>query len=211
MEDSKKLYEAVLHGNVDEAAEAAKEGLDAGTDPLSLVNGQLIPAMDEVGRRFQEQEYFVPDLLLAARAMKPVLDIITPLLVEQGRPYSGCVILGTVQGDLHDIGKNLVGALLEGAGFKVIDLGVNVAPAKFVEAVRNEEACIVAMSALLTTTLPSMQATIEALKAAGLREQTKVVVGGSPVSQDFADAIGADGYCQNAVEAVALAKQFVGG
>jgi len=173
------------------------------------VNEQMIPAMDEVGRRFEANEYFVPELLISARAMKAALDLIRPLLIARGDKPLGRVVIGTVKGDLHDIGKNLVASLLEGGGFEVIDLGVNVSPEKFVETINAKDANILAMSALLTTTMPAMKSIIEALKTAGVRERVKVLIGGAPITQKYADEIGADGYSENAVGAVALAKRAV--
>jgi 5-methyltetrahydrofolate--homocysteine methyltransferase len=169
----------------------------------------MVPAMDEVGRRFEANEYFVPELLISARAMKAALDLIRPLLTARGDKPVGRVAIGTVKGDLHDIGKNLVASLLEGGGFEVIDLGVNVAPEKFIATVKEKNANIIAMSALLTTTMPAMKTTIDALKHAGVREQVKVLIGGAPITQKYAEEIGADGYSENAVGAVALAKKAV--
>jgi len=169
----------------------------------------MIPAMDEVGRRFECSEYFVPELLISARAMKAALELIRPLLTARGDQPAGRVAIGTVKGDLHDIGKNLVASLLEGGGFEVIDLGVNVPPEKFIAAIKERQANIVAMSALLTTTMPAMKSTIEALKQAGVRDQVKVLIGGAPITQKYADEIGADGYSENAVGAVALAKKTI--
>jgi len=176
-------------------------------DPLALVNECMSPAMDEVGRRFECNEYFVPELLLSARAMKSALELIRPLLAARGAQSKGRIVIGTVKGDLHDIGKNLVAALLEGGGFEVIDLGVNVPPEKFVATVREKDAQVVALSALLTTTMLSMKTTIDAIKDAGMRDRVKVLVGGAPVTKKFADEIGADGYSENAAGAVSLARQ----
>jgi 5-methyltetrahydrofolate--homocysteine methyltransferase len=209
MPELKQLYEAVLNGNAKAAQSLTQEALAAGIDPLVLVNQQMVPAMDEVGRRFESNEYFVPELLISARAMKASLDLIRPLLTARGEQPVGRVAIGTVKGDLHDIGKNLVASLLEGGGFEVIDLGVNVSPEKFVETVKEKNANIIAMSALLTTTMPSMKSTIDALKQAGVRDKVKVLIGGAPITQKYADEIGADGYSENAVGAVALAKKSV--
>jgi methylmalonyl-CoA mutase cobalamin-binding domain/chain len=174
---------------------------------LSLVNDFMVPAMDEVGRRFEASEYYVPELLISARAMKTALDLVKPLLAARGERPAGKVVIGTVKGDLHDIGKNLVASMLEGGGFEVIDLGVNVPPEKFIAAIHEKQANILAMSALLTTTMPAMKSTVEALRQAGVRDRVKVLIGGAPITQKFADEIGADGYSDNAVGAVALAKR----
>jgi 5-methyltetrahydrofolate--homocysteine methyltransferase len=209
MADLKELYEAVVNGDAKATHSITQQAIQDGVDPLKLVNEYMIPAMDEVGRRFESNEYFVPELLISARAMKASLDIIRPLLTARGDKPAGKVAIGTVKGDLHDIGKNLVASLLEGGGFEVIDLGVNVTPEKFIETVRDKNANIIAMSALLTTTMPAMRTTIEALKQAGVRQQVKVLIGGAPITQKYADEIGADGYSETAVGAVALAKKAV--
>jgi 5-methyltetrahydrofolate--homocysteine methyltransferase len=209
MLDLKQLSDAVVSGDAKAAYNLAQQALAEGHDPLKLVNEQLVPAMDEVGRRFEANEYFVPELLISARAMKAALEILRPLLTARGDQPLARVAIGTVKGDLHDIGKNLVASLLEGGGFEVIDLGVNVSPEKFIATVKEKNANIVAMSALLTTTMPAMKATIEALKQAGVRQQIKVLIGGAPITQKYADDIGADGYSENAVGAVALAKKAV--
>jgi 5-methyltetrahydrofolate--homocysteine methyltransferase len=209
MADLKQLYEAVVNGDAKAAHALTQEALNEGVDPLTLVNEHMIPAMDEVGRRFESNEYFVPELLISARAMKASLDLIRPILIARGDRPMGRVAIGTVKGDLHDIGKNLVASLLEGGGFEVFDLGVNVSPEKFIESVKERNANIIAMSALLTTTMPAMRTTIEALKQAGVRSQVKVLIGGAPITQKYADEIGADGYSENAVGAVALAKKAV--
>jgi len=209
MQDSKLLFTAVLEGDAVTAKRVTEEALAAGVDPQKLVSDYMIPAMDEAGRRFECNDYFVPELLIAARAMKASLELIRPLLTARGDQPAGRVAIGTVKGDLHDIGKNLVAALLEGGGFEVVDLGVDVAPEKFVAAVKERNINIVALSALLTTTMPSMKVTIDALKQAGLRNQVKVMIGGAPVTQKYADEIGADGYSDNAAAAVALARKSV--
>ena len=175
---------------------------------MTLINGYMIRAMDEVGRRFECEEYFVPELLLAARAMKGALELIRPLLVERGAQPVGRVVIGTVKGDLHDIGKNLVSSMLEGAGFEVFDLGVDVSPQKFTAEVQTRNAQIVALSALLTTTMPSMQSVIEELRKSGARDTVKVIIGGAPVTQQYADQIGADGYGENAAVAVSIARRL---
>jgi corrinoid protein of di/trimethylamine methyltransferase len=209
MPDLKELYEAVVSGNAKATQAITQQALADGVDPLKLVNDYMVPAMDEVGRRFEANEYFVPELLISARAMKAALELIRPILTARGDKPVGRVAIGTVKGDLHDIGKNLVGSLLEGGGFEVIDLGVNVSPEKFIETVNAKQANVIAMSALLTTTMPSMKTTIDALKQAGVRNKVKVLIGGAPITQKYADEIGADGYSENAVGAVALAKKAV--
>ena len=209
MPDLKELYEAVVSGNAKATQAITQQALADGVDPLKLVNEYMVPAMDEVGRRFEANEYFVPELLISARAMKASLELIRPILTARGDKPVGRVAIGTVKGDLHDIGKNLVASLLEGGGFEVIDLGVNVTPEKFIETINAKQANIIAMSALLTTTMPSMKTTIDALKQAGVRDKVKVLIGGAPITQKYADEIGADGYSENAVGAVALAKKAV--
>jgi corrinoid protein of di/trimethylamine methyltransferase len=203
-----ELYDAIVNGNAPAAAEAARQALEAGVTALDLVQSHMVPAMDEVGRRFECEDYFVPELLLAARAMKAALALIRPLLASSGAEPAGRVVIGTVKGDLHDIGKNIVASMLEGGGFEITDLGTDVAPEKFVEAVRASRANLVCLSALLTVTMSAMKTTIEALSAAGLRGQAKIMVGGAPVTQRYADEIGADGYGENAAVAVALARKL---
>ncbi|MGQ9815708.1 MAG: corrinoid protein [Candidatus Roseilinea sp.] len=210
MEDLKKLYDAIVDGDAKTSKALAAQAMEAGLDPKKLLDEYMIPAMNEVGRRFEINEYFVPELLIAARAMKQALEIIKPALVATGAKPIGKVAIGTVKGDLHDIGKNLVAAMLEGGGFEIIDLGVDVLPEKFVSAVKEKGANIVALSALLTTTMPSMKTTIEQLQEAGVRESVKVMIGGAPVTQKYADEIGADGYSDNASGAVTLARKLIG-
>ena len=210
MIDLKQLTDAVISGDAKTCRSLTEQALKDGMDPLSLVMDHMAPAMAEVGRRFECNEYFVPELLLSARAMKSAMELIRPLLTAQGAQPVGRVAIGTVKGDLHDIGKNLVAAMLEGGGFEIIDLGVNVTPEQFVNTVKEKNANIVALSALLTTTMPSMKTTIEALKQAGVREQVKVLIGGAPITQKYANEIGADGYSDNAAEAVNLAKKCLG-
>lgn len=209
MADLKQLHDAVVNGDAKLSAAITQQAIDEGVDPLKLVNESMIPAMEEVGRRFETNEYFVPELLISARAMKAALALIRPLLAAKGSQPAGRVAIGTVKGDLHDIGKNLVASLLEGGGFEVFDLGVNVSPEKFIETVKEKNANIVAMSALLTTTMTAMKTTVEALKHAGVRDQVKVLIGGAPITQKYADEIGADGFSENAVGAVALARKAV--
>ena len=209
MADYAELYDAILTGNAKKAEEITKAALAAKADPSELVQKYMIPAMDEVGKRFECNEYFVPELLIAARAMKTSLELITPLLAEAGTQPVGRVVIGTVQGDLHDIGKNLVASMLEGGGFQVIDLGVDVPAERFVEAAKEKDGTIIALSALLTTTMTMMKNVIQALDKAGIRQKTKVIVGGAPITQQYADEIGADGYSDNASTAVALARKLV--
>ncbi len=210
MEDLKKLYDAIVDGDARTSKALATQAMEARLDPKKLLDEYMIPAMNEVGRRFETNEYFVPELLIAARAMKQALEIIKPALVATGAEPIGKVAIGTVKGDLHDIGKNLVAAMLEGGGFEIIDLGVDVSPEKFIGAVKEKGANIVALSALLTTTMPSMKTTIEQLQEAGIRDQVKVMIGGAPVTQKYADEIGADGYSDNASGAVTLARKLIG-
>lgn len=210
MQDLQDLHDAILKGDAKTAKSVTEQALTSGVEPLKLVQEFMVPAMGEVGRRFECEEYFVPELLLSARAMKGALELIRPRLVASGVPPTGRVVVGTVKGDLHDIGKNLVAAMLEGGGYEVVDLGVNVTPEQFVAAVKEKGAQIVALSALLTTTMPAMKSTVEALKQAGVRDQVKVLIGGAPISQRFADEIGADGYAESAAGAVGLAKRVVG-
>jgi 5-methyltetrahydrofolate--homocysteine methyltransferase len=210
MQDLKPLYEAVLRGDAKTARTFTEQALAEGVEAIRLVNEFMVPAMDEVGRRFECSEYFVPELLLSARAMKAALELIRPLLAQSGAQPVARVVIGTVKGDLHDIGKNLVAAMFEGGGFEVIDLGVNVTPEQFIEAVKAKDAHIVAMSALLTTTMPAMKSTIQAFQEAGLRGKVKVLIGGAPITQRYADEIGADGYSENAPAAVTVAKRALG-
>jgi 5-methyltetrahydrofolate--homocysteine methyltransferase len=210
MTDLKPLSDAIISGDAKTARATTELALKEGIEPLTLVMDHMAPAMAEVGRRFECNDYFVPELLLSARAMKSAMELIRPLLTASGAQPVGRVAIGTVKGDLHDIGKNLVAAMLEGGGFEVIDLGVNVTPEQFVNTVREKNANVVALSALLTTTMPSMKTTIDALQQAGVRQQVKVIIGGAPITQKYADEIGADGYSDNAAEAVNLTKKCLG-
>ncbi|HTP11310.1 MAG TPA: corrinoid protein [Anaerolineae bacterium] len=204
-----EIYTSVMEGEADAVKEKVQAALDAGLAAPVILNEGMIAAMGEVGRLFEEGEYFVPEMLIAARAMQAGLALLKPYLKEADVQSAGKVVIGTVKGDLHDIGKNLVAMMLEGAGFEIIDLGTDVAPEKFVEATRTHGAHIVALSALLTTTMPSMKATIEALIAAGLREHVKVMIGGAPITQEYASQIGADGFSPDASRAVATAKSLI--
>jgi len=210
VEPLETLYTHIVEGNHKMAAAVVQQALESGVEPGTVLNQSMLTAMAEVGRLFEEGEYFVPEMLLSARAMQAGLAVLKPHLVAADVKPRGKVVAGTVQGDLHDIGKNLVCMMLEGAAFEILDLGADVTPAKFVEAVQESGADLVAMSALLTTTMGNMRATIEALKAAGLRERVKVMVGGAPLSQTYADQIGADGYAPDASRAVALACALIG-
>ncbi|MHC1767658.1 MAG: corrinoid protein [Verrucomicrobiia bacterium] len=209
MRDLQPLRDAVIAGDATAARALTEQALQEGTDPVKLVDEYMIPAMDEVGRRFECSEYFVPELLLSARAMKAALELVRPMLAARGTEPVGRVAIGTVKGDLHDIGKNLVAAMLEGGGFEVFDLGVNVSPEQFIATVKEKNANVIAMSALLTTTMPAMKTTIDALKQAGVRDKVKVLIGGAPITQKYAEEIGADGFSDNAVGAVALAKKTI--
>ncbi len=210
MADLSELYEAVLTGDAKAAAAITRQALEAGADPVEIVDKHMIPAMDEAGRRFECEDYFVPELLLAARAMKGSLELIRPLLAARGSEPAGRVVIGTVKGDLHDIGKNLVASMLEGGGFQVIDLGTDVSPEKFVATVREQKPNLVCLSTLLTVTMPAMKTTIEALTKAGLRGGVRVVVGGAPITERWALDIGADAYGANAASAVPLARKLIG-
>jgi corrinoid protein of di/trimethylamine methyltransferase len=204
-----KLYEAILIGDAHAAAQITEAAIADGIDPQQLVNGQMIPAMDEVGRRFEAGEYFVPELLIAGRAMKGALALLRPLLAAGGVEPIGRVVIGTVKGDMHDIGKGLVASMLEGAGFEVIDLGVDVSADEFITRAQEVNANIVALSALLTTTMLSIKDVIVALRKTEALNNCKVIIGGAPVTQQYADSVGADGYSSNANGAVSLARQML--
>lgn len=204
------IYQAVLEGNMKAASEHVQNALDAGVEAGTILQQGLISAMDEVGRLFEEGEYFVPEMLISARAMQASLGILKPLLVGSDVKPAGRVAIGTVKGDLHDIGKNLVAMMLEGAGFEITDLGTDVSSEKFIEVIQTLQVDIIGMSALLTTTMPNMQKTIEAITEAGLRDQVKIIIGGAPVTSDYANKVGADGFAPDASQAVALAKSLVG-
>jgi 5-methyltetrahydrofolate--homocysteine methyltransferase len=209
MPDFSKLFDAILNGDDKLALQLINDALKDAVDPAELINRGMIPAMDEVGRLFEAQEYYIPEMLLAGRAMKAALEPLRPLLAARGTQPTGRIVLGTVKGDLHDIGKNLVGSMLEGAGFEVFDLGIDVSPEKFVDAIRSKQAHILALSALLTVTMPEMKKVIDALCQAGLRDQVKVLIGGAPVTKSYADQIGADGYGENAGSAVSAARALM--
>jgi 5-methyltetrahydrofolate--homocysteine methyltransferase len=202
------LQEAVVEGHAKEAAARVTEGLEARIPAGTLLQEGLIAAMAQVGQLYEEGEIFVPEMLVAARAMTAALSVLKPHLLEEGVASSGKVAIGTTQGDLHDIGKNLVAMMLEGSGYEIVDLGVDVPPDKFVQAIR-DGANVVAMSALLTTTMTNMQLAIEAIKEAGLRDQVRIVVGGAPITKSYVDEIGADGYAEDASSAVRLVKEVL--
>jgi 5-methyltetrahydrofolate--homocysteine methyltransferase len=204
------LYENTLDGEDEPVVELTKEALELGMDPLVLLFDGLIPALEEVGRLFEAGEYFVPEMLVSARAMQGAMDILKPLIAQTGAKPMGVFVMGTVKGDIHDIGKNLCNIMLEGAGFEVHDLGVNVPPEKFIDAIKQYQPQAVGMSAFLTTTMPMFKTNIEAIKEAGLRDQVKVLVGGAPVTQEYADKVGADGYAPDASATVRLTKQLLG-
>ena len=206
----KPLYEAIVAGKLEPAVEITRQAIAEGIAPQMIINNYMIKAMGEVGQRFQDGKAFVPQLLMAGRAMKGALELLKPLLAESASTTIGKIVIGTVKGDLHDIGKNLVASMLEGCGFEVINIGIDVTCDKFVEAVKENHADILCMSALLTTTMTYMKEVIQALEEAGIRNQVKVMIGGAPVSQGFADEIGADGYSDNANTAVAVAKELIG-
>jgi 5-methyltetrahydrofolate--homocysteine methyltransferase len=204
------IYENVIDGNAPVVEAAVKSALAQGIPADEILNQGLIKAMDEVGRRFEEGDFFVPEMLIAARAMQAGLKLLKPLLVQAGARAAGVVAIGTVKGDLHDIGKNLVAMMLEGAGFEVRDLGVDVSPRTFIKAVK-DGAQVIGLSALITTTMGSMQETIQALEAAGVRGKVKVVIGGAPVTQEYAQLIGADGYAPDASSAARVVRSLMAG
>ena len=206
----KQIAEKLYDGDNDAVAELTQKALDEGLTPEEVLKGGLLVGMDRVGVDFRNDELFVPEVLVAARAMHAGMDILRPLLTQADVASAGKIVMGTVEGDLHDIGKNLVGMMLEGGGFEIADLGINIPPDKFVEAVKTEQPDIVGMSALLTTTMPAMKDTIDALVEAGLRGKVKVMIGGAPITQAFADQIGADGYAPDAASAVELARSLLG-
>jgi corrinoid protein of di/trimethylamine methyltransferase len=208
--DLHKLYDAVLSGDHKTSITVTQQALAEGVTPIELITNYMVPAMDEVGKLFECEEYFVPELLLSGRAMKGALELLRPLLAAAGAEPAGRVVIGTVKGDLHDMGKNLVASMLEGGGFEVLDLGADVPPERFIDAAKSRKANIVCLSALLTVTMPAMRTTIEAFKQAGVREQVKIMVGGAPVTAQYAAEIGADGYSDNASAAVALARNLTG-
>ena len=205
-----RLSTAVLEGKEERVPKLVQKALDEGLAPKDILDNGLIVGMNEVGARFKRGDMFVPEVLMAAKAMQAGLTVLRPELVASGAQLIGTIVMGTVKGDLHDIGKNLVGMLCEGAGFEVIDLGFNVEPEKFIEAIKQHQPNIVGMSALRTTTMRAMGHTINAIEEAGLRDQVKIMVGGAPVDAEFAERIGADGYGSNAPSGADLAKRLAG-
>jgi methylmalonyl-CoA mutase cobalamin-binding domain/chain len=206
----RQLYDYTLVGNGPEVLGLTRQGLELGLGPEVLLYEALIPSLEEVGARFERGDFFVPEMLIAGKAMAGALEILRPLLAETGAQTIGKIVMGTVKGDVHDIGKNLVNIMFEGAGFEVIDLGVQVAPEKFLDAIREHQPDIVGFSAFLTTTMPMFKANMNALEKAGLRDQVIVMVGGAPVTQEYADVVGADGYAADASAAVVRAKELLG-
>ena len=205
----RQLYDFTLVGNAPEVLNLTRQGLELGLGPETLLYEALIPSLEEVGARFERGDFFVPEMLIAGKAMAGALEILRPLLAETGAETMGKIVMGTVKGDVHDIGKNLVNIMFEGAGFEVIDLGVQVAPEKFLDAIREHQPDIVGFSAFLTTTMPMFKANINALQKAGMRDQVIVMVGGAPVTQEYADVVGADGYASDASAAVVRAKELI--
>jgi len=209
MNKVKQISEAIVQLKWDEIAALTNEALEAGVPALEILNQGLVPGMSVVGTKFRNGEIFLPEVLLSARTMKTALEILTPILSQQDTPSIGRVAIGTVKGDIHDIGKNIVVSMLEGNGFEVMDLGIDVDTERFVEAVRNNDLQILGLSALLTSTMPMIEETIKALEKAGLGQKVKVIVGGAPVTQAYADQIGADGYGADAVAAVEKARSLI--
>ncbi len=204
-----QLHDLTITGNAPAVLELTRAGLELGMGPETLLYESLIPALEEVGARFERGDFFVPEMLIAGKAMSGALNVLRPLLAETGAESIGTIVMGTVKGDVHDIGKNLVNIMFEGAGFQVIDLGVQVAPEKFVDAINEHKPDIVGFSAFLTTTMPMFKANINALNKAGIRDQVIVMVGGAPVTQEYADVVGADGYAADASAAVVRAKELL--
>ena len=203
------IYTAILEGDLETTREGVQAAVNANIEPGNILAEGMIAAMKEVGRRFEKGDYYVPEMLISARAMKAGLSLLKPHLLQSDVKSAGKVVIGTVKGDLHDIGKNLVALMLEGAGFEVKDLGVDVPPEKFVEAIYEGSAEIVALSALLTTTMPNMKTIIETIQQEGLRDKVKIIIGGAPVTQEYANLIGADGYSADASQAVSLAQSIL--
>jgi len=210
MVNLKEIAENLIQGKAPKVKELVQKAVDEGQDAQKILDEGLLTGMSVVGEKFKRNEFYVPEVLIAARAMKAGMEVLRPLLVERDIKGAGKVVLGTVRGDLHDIGKNLVGMMLEGAGFEIIDLGIDVSPERFVETAREKNADIIGLSALLTTTMPAMKEVISVLEKENLKGKIKVMIGGAPVTQDYADEIGADGYAPDAASAVDKAKELVG-
>jgi len=210
MVNLKEIADNLIKGNAPGVKELIKKALDEGVEVEKILNEGLVAGMDVVGKKFQANEFYVPEMLIAARAMKAGMEIIKPILIQEDVKSKGTVVLGTAKGDLHDIGKNLVGMMLEGAGFEVIDMGVDVAPEKFIQTAKEKKAHLIGVSALLTTTMVGMKDVIKALKEAGLDGKVKVMIGGAPLTQSYADEIEADGYAPDAASAVDEAKKLLG-
>lgn len=205
-----KMAESLIAGKVDEVSSLTKEALEGGLSPQDILEQGLLAGMDVVGQRFKANEMFIPEVLRCAKCMHGAMEILRPLLVASGVKTAGTLVIGTVKGDLHDIGKNLVGMMFEGAGFKVVDVGIDQEPQAFVDALKDHKAELFGMSALLTTTMPKMGETINAIKEAGIRDQVKIMIGGAPVTAEFAKEIGADAYASNAASAVDTGKELLG-
>jgi 5-methyltetrahydrofolate--homocysteine methyltransferase len=205
-----KMAESLIAGKIDEVVNLTQEALDGGAAPADILDQGLLAGMDVVGQRFKAEEMFIPEVLRCAKCMHGAMEILRPLLAETGAESIGTLIIGTVKGDLHDIGKNLVGMMFEGAGFDVVDIGIDKEPQVFVDAIKEHNATLIGMSALLTTTMPKMGETINAIKEAGIRDQVKILVGGAPITAAFAEEIGADGYASNAASAVDKGKELMG-
>ena len=205
-----KMAESMIAGKVDEVTELTKEALDGGSSPQDILEQGLLAGMEVVGKRFKANEMFIPEVLRCAKCMHGAMEILRPLLAEAGVKTAGTFVIGTVKGDLHDIGKNLVGMMFEGAGFQVIDLGIDLEPQEFIDALKEHKATLLGMSALLTTTMPKMGETINAIKEAGIRDQIKIMIGGAPVTAEYAKEIGADAYASNAASAVDKGKELLG-
>ena len=205
-----KMAESLIAGKIDEVVDLTKQALDGGAAPADILDQGLLAGMDVVGKRFKAEEMFIPEVLRCAKCMHGAMEILRPLLAETGAESIGTLIIGTVKGDLHDIGKNLVGMMFEGAGFNVVDLGIDKDPQVFVDAIKEHDAKLIGMSALLTTTMPKMGETIKAINEAGIRDQVKILVGGAPITAAFAEEIGADGYASNAASAVEKGKELIG-
>jgi len=210
MANYEKLNQAVISGKIDDVKQQVKDFIDAGNNPLEIINEGLIAGMNIVGARFKAGDMFVPEVLKCAKAMAAGVELLKPLITEGDMQSKGKVVLGTVKGDLHDIGKNLVSMMMESGGLEVINLGIDIAPEKFAEAVREHNPQIVAMSALLTTTMPAIKETIEYLEQEGLRDKVKVIIGGAPISKEFANSVGADGFAPDAASATDLCKELIG-